>query len=414
MAKKVKYKDLKNIKINKKRKKQKRQQLFLLISCLMLVLTICWYVISLSSTINSKENSKGDSVADTVQLKRVGSVSRDNSRYATGNYANVYNYLNSIKQVANNGYDMVLEKDGYYRMSSADKYSILQLTDLHITGTESSYDSDLKAIKAVYTMIQRAKPDFIILTGDVIFGTDGYDANDGIRALNVVSTMMDNIGIQWTWCFGNHDHSFFDQYSDDIIASMLAQSTTLRMYNNNEEITGYTNGTFELCNKNGSLIMSLILMDTGNMVENIDGTYGYDYIRDDQTQWYEQQVNRLNAKNPNAKSLLFFHIPVQEYINAWNSGTVVFGTKREDVFCSAYHSSIFDKVVELGNTKAMFCGHDHLNDYGAYYNGVELVYGKSIDYIAYTGIENKTEQRGATLINITKDINYSIVQLQYE
>ena len=103
MAKKVKYKDLKNIKINKKRKKQKRQQLFLLISCLMLVLTICWYVISLSSTINSKENSKGDSVADTVQLKRVGSVSRDNSRYATGNYANVYNYLNSIKQVANNG-----------------------------------------------------------------------------------------------------------------------------------------------------------------------------------------------------------------------------------------------------------------------------------------------------------------------
>ena len=195
---------------------------------------------------------------------------------------------------------------------------------------------------------------------------------------------------------------------------MLAQSTTLRMYNNNEEITGYTNGTFELCNKNGSLIMSLILMDTGNMVENIDGTYGYDYIRDDQTQWYEQQVNRLNAKNPNAKSLLFFHIPVQEYINAWNSGTVVFGTKREDVFCSAYHSSIFDKVVELGNTKAMFCGHDHLNDYGAYYNGVELVYGKSIDYIAYPGIENKTEQRGATLINITKDSNYSIVQLQYE
>ena len=79
-----------------------------------------------------------------------------------------------------------------------------------------------------------------------------------------------------------------------------------------------------------------------------------------------------------------------------------------------WDSSIFDKVVELGNTKAMFCGHDHLNDYGAYYNGVELVYGKSIDYIAYTGIENKTEQRGATLINITKDSNYSRVQLQYE
>ena len=70
--------------------------------------------------------------------------------------------------------------------------------------------------------------------------------------------------------------------------------------------------------------------------------------------------------------------------------------------------------MQLGSTKAMFVGHDHLNDYGAYYNGIELVYGKSIDYTAYPGIENSTEQRGATLINITSDGNYSIVQMQYE
>ncbi len=400
-----------NSKVNKKRK---RQQLSLLVSCLMLILTICWYVISLSNTQNTNISQQNNSALDTSILKRVNSVNKDNSMYATGNYINVYNYLDSIKTVKNKGYDMVLEKDGYYRMSGDGDYDILQLTDLHITGTESAYDKDLKAIKAVHSMIKRSAPDFIILTGDVIFGTDNYDANDGIRALNVLSTMMDNIGIPWAWCFGNHDHSFFDQYSDDIIASMLAQSITLRMYKSNSEITGYTNGTFKLCNASGVSIMALVLLDSGNMVSNIDGTYGYDYIRPDQTQWYEQEIRRLKTENNNAKSLIFLHIPLQEYNNAWSSGTVVFGTKREDVCCSSYHSDLFDKVVQLGNTKAIFCGHDHLNDYGAYYNGVELVYGKSIDYIAYPYIENKKEQRGATLINVTSEGSYSIVQLQYE
>lgn len=69
-----------------------------------------------------------------------------------------------------------------------------------------------------------------MLTGDVIFGVDGYDANDGMRALNVVSKLMDTIGIPWTWTFGNHDHTFFDQFSSSTIAAMLAQSSTLRIY----------------------------------------------------------------------------------------------------------------------------------------------------------------------------------------
>lgn len=407
-----------NMKNSKKRKHKKRRHILLLTSILMLILTVCWYIVDASyKEDKSKGYTKtkdGQAAQDVIQLKRAENVNRDNSAYSTGNYANVYNYIDTVKPVINNDFDMTMGNDGYYRMAGQNRYSILQLTDIHITGTESVYDKDLKAVQTVYSMIQRAAPDFIILTGDVIFGTDDYDANDGIRALNVISTLMDKIGIPWTWCFGNHDHSFFDRYTSDIIASMVSQSNTLRMYKNNPAVNGYTNGTFKLYNKNGALIMGLILMDSGNIIQNTDGSYGYDYIRDDQTAWYEQEVAGLREDNPSVSSLLFFHIPLQEYINAWDSGIVVFGTKREDVYCSSYHSSLFDKVVQLGSTKAMFVGHDHLNDYGAYYNGIELVYGKSIDYTAYPGIENSTEQRGATLINITSDGNYSIVQMQYE
>ena len=51
----------------------------------------------------------------------------------------------------------------------------------------------------------------------------------------------------------------------------------------------------------------------------------------------------------------------------------------------------------------MFVGHDHLNNLAVRYKGVDLVYSKSIDYIAYPGIANRTAQRGATLITLKGD-----------
>ena len=62
----------------------------------------------------------------------------------------------------------------------------------------------------------------------------------------------------------------------------------------------------------------------------------------------------------------------------------------------------------------MFCGHDQVNDFGIYYEGIELVYGKSIDYIAYPGIENQKEQRGATLISVDSKSGYNITPLRFE
>lgn len=156
-------------------------------------------------------------------------------------------------------------------------------------------------------MIQRTTPDFIVLTGDVIFGVDGYDANDGMRALNVVSKLMDTIGIPWTWTFGNHDHTFFDQFSSSTIAAMLAQSSTLCIYPKNETLSGYTNGIFKLCNKKGNLVMGLVMLDSGDRIfDENGGSLGYDYIRDDQVEWYAKQIGLLQGRyGADAKTLMF-------------------------------------------------------------------------------------------------------------
>lgn len=59
-------------------------------------------------------------------------------------------------------------------------------------------------------------------------------------------------------------------------------------------------------------------------------------------------------------------------------------------------------------------GHDHLNNMAVKYKGVDLVYSKSIDYYAYPGIADRTEQRGATLITLFSDGSYQIKQVDYE
>ena len=50
-----------------------------------------------------------------------------------------------------------------------DDFKILQLTDIHLGGSALSYDKDLKALKTIYSLLERTKPDFVIVTGDLTF-----------------------------------------------------------------------------------------------------------------------------------------------------------------------------------------------------------------------------------------------------
>lgn len=209
------------IKKNKK-KAGKRHKNLILLSLLALALTAGWYVFTTPSgkLLNTgawfaAETDKSDT-QEKQTLSAVTQKYSDETQYATGDYINVYHFLDTLEKVPNRGLQMKMGKDGCYQMNSNDdsrNFNILQLTDIHITGTEGSYKKDIQAIDTVYTMIQRTTPDFIVLTGDVIFGVDGYDANDGMRALNVVSKLMDTIGIPWTWTFGNHDQSTNSSFS---------------------------------------------------------------------------------------------------------------------------------------------------------------------------------------------------------
>ena len=55
------------------------------------------------------------------------------------------------------------------------------------------------------------------------------------------------------------------------------------------------------------------------------------------------------------------------------------------------------------NFDAVFCGHDHYNNFSIDYKGIRLTYGMSVDYLAYPGIYKEGTQRGCTIITFSPD-----------
>lgn len=139
--------------------------------------------------------------------------------------------------------------------------------------------------------------------------------------------------------------------------------------------------------------------------------------------WYRKQVLREKTEEGHiVPSMVFFHIPLQEYKKAYElyeSGSsrvkYYFGSNEEKgknkINCSSYPSKLFDTAKALGSTTGFFCGHDHYNNMSLEYQGMRLTYGMSIDYLAMPGIARDTKQRGATLITVRQDGSSAIRQV---
>lgn len=239
------------------------------------------------------------------------------------------------------------------------------------------------------------------------------------------ANFMRNTGIPWAFTYGNHDTeamATLNPMEFDLLMKTLSfkSSGNLLYPYIQPDIYGRNNQVIELCNKDGSIRQALFLLDSNDYVEGTETVNEYDYIHDDQVEWYKKNVVSLSRREgATVPSMVFFHIPLREYkeandlYEAGDSRVKYFygklGEKMIDkICCSKYESKLFDTAVELGSTKAMFCGHDHYNNQSLEYKGIRLTYGYSIDYLVMPGIEKDTEQRGATLITVGQEGNIEI------
>jgi len=341
-------------------------------------------------------------------------------------------YINSIPNISESDMKITYdETDGIYTINNnKEEFKILQLTDIHLGGGLLSYDKDKKALEAVYELVSYTKPDLVIVTGDLTFpvGYASFSFNNTAPVMQFASFMR-NLGIPWAFTYGNHDTESYAATStwdlNELYKSMSYKTSKNLLYPYVQpSITGRNNQLIEIRNSDNTLNQALFLIDSNAYTD--DGFNKYDYIHDDQVKWYKEKIEELNEKeNKNISSLVFFHIPLQEYRTAYklyeegsDEVEYYFGSNDEKMFdkvcCSDYPSEMFNAAKELKSTKGFFCGHDHYNNISLEYEGIRLTYGMSIDYLAMPGIARDIKQRGGTLITLHQDSSVDIEQIPLE
>lgn len=179
------------------------------------------------------------------------------------------------------------------------------------------------------------------------------------------------------------------------------------------EITTYL---INFINNDNKINTVFYLLDSNSYINN--NFNNYDFVHENQIEWYKEKVTEIWKNIP---SMMFLHIPlpetkeaIEKYKNNSKDVKYYFGEVNESVCTTKNDSTLFDTVTSLGSTKAIFYGHDHYNNISLEYKGVRLTYGMSINYLASPGIENKTEQRGVTLITIKNDSSFDIKQVKLD
>ncbi len=308
------------------------------------------------------------------------------------------------------------------------EFKILQLADLQDTALAQSLTYEY-----IEAIINEEDPDLIVLTGDNIAGGTGDALTESVarwqvkKGIDNTMSFLDAFNIPVAVVFGNHDAE-----------ALISKEEQMAMYQTYGCCVGYDEGdslygcgTYNLpiYSSDGEKIVYNLWMFDSNMYDDVKG--GYDYVHEDQIEWYVNKSNELKAQNGGevVPSMVFQHIIVNEVYdalvevpantpNSIQSGDKwlglpegVDGILGEGPCPGTQDSLQFETMVAQGDVKAMFFGHDHVNSFVIPYQGIDIVNSPTSGFGSY----GNKESRGIRVITInekdtskyeTKVINY--------
>jgi len=295
----------------------------------------------------------------------------------------------------------------------ADKeFTIMQVTDI-----QDGPGLVLPTARFLKQALADVKPDLVVLTGDNISGakspTDALTAG----AIDKFMRIFDKAGVPVAAVFGNHDDE--GKTSREAQMAMYVQYNCFIGYDEGPEISGV--GTYNIpiysATNPQRVAYNIWMIDSGTY-DTVNG--GYDYVKQDQIDWYTGKSNALKAANGGipVNSLMFQHIVVPEVYEAFSE--VSFGTPGavakygkhfvlnpamtragvlgEGACPPDTNGGQFEAVRAQGDVVAMFFGHDHANTYEVTVRGVDLVCSPTSGMASY-GDEN----RGVRVITVNEN-----------
>lgn len=258
-------------------------------------------------------------------------------------------------------------------------------------------------------------PDLIILNGDTFMDANKYVAK---RIINY----LDSLDIPFGFTYGNHDSE--GSYGRNYLQSLFNKCENSLNIDLVDDVYGDTNFTVNLMD--GNIVKwQIIAMDS-----NSYSLIGYDGFHQDQVAWYEEQVKSSNY----APSILFAHIPIAEFEDAWIKASLeASGGKEthmispgkdykgkstwwmmESVSSAPRQDSLYEKIEELGTrTKGMVVAHDHINNTDFHYDPegdgseIRFIFGtKTTD-----NIYHDVRMMGCSFYSLNSDETFDILRV---
>lgn len=287
------------------------------------------------------------------------------------------------------------------------KFKIMLIGDLH-----ESYDmySDNAANKAddmnnlLTKAVEQLNPDLVVYLGD------NAGADNEMQMRSVISRILYPVSVRdipFAVVFGNHDRECAVSLKDQ--TRLYNEHDNCYMYNADDSLTGY--GNYNILIKSSKFdddIFNLWFMDSNNLAEDQELSY-YDWVHEDQIEWYKKTALKLKENNDGKviPALLFQHIPVPEEYDLlreakpyekldsvpghlkWADKNYVLkdtveGYLGEGPCTPCVNSGQFAAWKEIGDIIGAFFGHDHMNDFAGYVDGIMLAQSKTAGFRPYT------------------------------
>ncbi|PHT69202.1 putative inactive purple acid phosphatase 14 [Capsicum annuum] len=282
------------------------------------------------------------------------------------------------------------------------EFRILQVADMHygdgkttpcedVLPEQMHSCSDLNTTDFVIRMIRAEKPHLIVFTGDNIYG---FDAKDAAKSMDSAFAPAISSNIPWAAILGNHDQES-TLTREGVMKHTVGMKNTLSQLNPPDipDIDGFGNYNLEVHGIEGSelankSVLNLYFLDSGDY-STVQSIPGYGWIKASQQFWFQRTSKKLkkaytqnsNGMKAPAPGLAYFHIPFPEYANFDSSNFT--GVRQEGISSASINSGFFTTMVEAGDVKAAFAGHDHINDFCGKLMNINLCYAGGFGYHAY-------------------------------
>ncbi len=307
------------------------------------------------------------------------------------------------------------------KFNSQGTFKIVMFSDV-----QDKFPINPQTIEAMNNILDFEKPEFVILVGDNCTGAIGSAEEFNLYVQQMVEP-MEKRGIPWAHVYGNHDEDHVEKtgLTKELQQGIYESFPHCLSQRGPEEVEGVGNFVLPVYSSDGSkevfaiwgLDSNAYLEDNnswyGGRLENdailengLQGSHNYDFIKFSQIRWYWDTSVEMEKKwGYKIPGILFTHIPLPEHrlIVMNPEPTGIIGEKNEDVCNSPINSGLFAAILQRGDIKGIFVGHDHVNDFVGNYCGIKLGYDANIGFGTY-GLEgeDKDRLRGARVFRINE------------